>query len=126
MDKDRLKQIPLFSDLDDHDLGVVATFGTEASWSEGTAIVREGDFAYELIVLSEGEAEVSRSGESLATVGPGDFFGEAGVIGKTMRNATVTATSGVRAFCFTAFDVTRLRKLGNVQQKLDAAAAERG
>jgi CRP-like cAMP-binding protein len=125
MDAARLKEIPLFADLDDHELNVVATFGTEASWSSGAVMVREGDFAYELLVLSEGSAEVTRAGEHLADLGAGDFVGESGVIGKTTRNATVTAKDGVRAFCFTAFDVKRLRKLGDVAAKLDAAAAER-
>jgi CRP-like cAMP-binding protein len=125
MDKARLQQIPLFADLDDHDLNVVATFGTEASWTDGSVMVREGDFAYELLVISEGAAEVSRGGDHLADIGAGDFVGEAGVLGKTTRNATVTAKEHVRAFCFTAFDVKRLRKLGDVAAKLDAAAAER-
>ena len=44
-------------------------------------------------MILEGTASVDRAGESLAELGPGDFFGEAAVLEATRRNATVTATS---------------------------------
>ena len=58
MDKGRLKAIPLFENLDDHDLQVIATFANEMSVSEGEVLVREGDFSYELMAIEEGTAEV--------------------------------------------------------------------
>ena len=66
MDKARLKAIPLFANLDDHDLQVIATFANETSVSEGDVLVREGDFSYELMAIEEGTAEVRRGDEILA------------------------------------------------------------
>ncbi len=125
MDKARLKSIPLFANLDDHDLGVVATFATQESFSDGDVLVREGDYSYELLVIEEGTAQVSRGGEIVATLGPGDFFGEAGVLENSMRNATVVATSGMLAIALTTFDIKRLRNMPGVMEKIGAAARER-
>lgn len=125
MDKARLKSIPLFANLEDHDLGVVATFATQASFSDGDVLVREGDFSYELMAIEEGTADVKRGGDTVATLGPGDFFGEIGVLANEMRNATVVATSGMLVACLTTFDVKRLRGMPGVMEKIDAAAAAR-
>lgn len=125
MDKARLKSIPLFANLDEHDLEVVATFATQESFSEGDALVREGDFSYELMAIEEGSADVRRGGETVASLGPGDFFGEAGVLANEMRNATVIATSGMLVVALTTFDVKRLRGMPGVMEKIDEAAAAR-
>ena len=61
--------------------------------SEGKHLVDEGDYAYEFMAIEEGTAEVRRGDEKLAELGPGDFFGEMGLLGARRRNATVIATS---------------------------------
>ena len=76
MDASRLKSIPLFEEVGDEELDQIAPFAQEVSVPEGQVLVREGDFSYELMAIEEGEAEVTRGGEHLADLGPGDFFGE--------------------------------------------------
>ena len=49
------------------------------------------------MAIEEGEAEVTRDGEHVADLGPGDFFGEMGLLEKTLRNATVTAKTPMLA-----------------------------
>ena len=44
---------------------------------------------------------MTRGGKKIATIGPGDFFGEIALISKTPRNATITTTSPVRALVIT-------------------------
>ena len=63
---------------------------------QGRELVREGDFSYEFMVIEEGEAEVTRDGKHVNDLGSGDFFGEMGLLEKTLRNATVTAKTPMR------------------------------
>ena len=110
MDKSRLKAIPLFQNLDDRDLGVIATFANETSVSPGDTLVREGDFSYELMAIEEGSAEVVNDGQKIADLGPGDFFGKIGLLEKTLRNATVTAKTPMRLIPLTGWDLKRVER----------------
>ena len=119
MDKERLKAISLFEGLDDHDLSVIATFADETSVSPGDTLVREGDFSYELMAIEEGSADVKRGDETVATLGPGDFFGEVGLLENQMRNATVVATSPMRLITLTTWELKRMRKMPGVMERIN-------
>ena len=110
MDASRLKSIPLFEEVGDEELAQIAPFATEVSVEEGRELVREGDFSYEFMAIEEGEAEVSRAGEHVADLGPGDFFGEMGLLERTLRNATVTAKTPVRLVTLTGWDLKRVER----------------
>jgi CRP-like cAMP-binding protein len=110
MDANRLKQIAVFSELSDDELASVVPFANEASVSEGGTLVKEGDYSYEFIGIEEGEAEVTRGGEHIADLGPGDFFGEVGVLEKALRNSTVTAKKPMRIVTLTGWDLKRLER----------------
>jgi CRP/FNR family transcriptional regulator, cyclic AMP receptor protein len=110
LDASRLKQIPLFQDVPDEELGQIATFAQEVSVEQGRELVREGDFSYEFMAIEEGEAEVSRHGEHLADLGPGDFFGEIGLLEKTLRTATVTAKTPMLLVTLTGWDLKRMER----------------
>lgn len=126
MDAETLKKIPLFSSLSDEALRALSLTVREVSVSEGTHVVDEGNYSYDLSVIEEGSAEVRRGEEVIAQLGPGDFFGEMGVIEKAERNATVIATSRVRLISLTAWDLRRLRQqMPEVVERVRQAAAER-
>ena len=110
MDASRLKSIPLFEEVGDEELAQIAPFATEVSVEEGRELVREGDFSYEFMAIEEGEAEVTRGGEHVADLGPGDFFGEMGLLERTLRNATVTAKTPVRLVTLTGWDLKRVER----------------
>ena len=110
MDASRLKSIPLFEEVGDEELAQIAPFATEVSVEEGRELVREGDFSYEFMAIEEGEAEVTRGGEHVANLGPGDFFGEMGLLERTLRNATVTAKTPVRLVTLTGWDLKRVER----------------
>ena len=110
MDASRLKSIPLFEDIPDDELAQIATFAQEVSVEEGRVLVREGDFSYEFMAIEEGEAEVTREGEHVADLGPGDFFGEMGLLEKTLRNATVTAKTPMLVVTLTGWDLKRMER----------------
>jgi CRP/FNR family transcriptional regulator, cyclic AMP receptor protein len=110
LDASRLKQIPLFQDVADEELSQIATFAQEVTVEQGRELVREGDFSYEFMAIEEGEAEVTRHGEHLADLGAGDFFGEIGLLEKTLRTATVTAKTQMRLVTLTGWDLKRMER----------------
>jgi CRP/FNR family cyclic AMP-dependent transcriptional regulator len=126
MDAQELGQIQLFSDLSEEDLQALSTYADEVTVSEGKHLVDEGGYAYDLFVIVEGKAQVIVGGDVVAELGPGDFFGEAGVLEKQQRNATVVAKSRMRLVTLTGWDIRRMRKqLGSVVEKLERAIEQR-
>ena len=110
MDATRLKSIPIFEEVGDEELAQIAPFAQEVSVEAGKVLVREGDFSYEFMAIDEGEAEVTRGGEHVADLGPGDFFGEMGLLEKTLRNATVAAKTPMRLITLTGWDLRRVER----------------
>jgi CRP-like cAMP-binding protein len=110
VDPNRLKSIPLFQTVPDEELRQLAPYANEASVEQGRELVREGDFSYELWAIEEGEAEVLRDGEHLADLGPGDFFGEIGLLEKDLRTATVVARTPMRLITLTGWDLKRMER----------------
>jgi CRP-like cAMP-binding protein len=126
MDAQELGQIPLFSDLSEEDIAALATYADEVTVSEGKHLVDEGGYAYDLFAIVEGKAQVIMGGDVVAELGPGDFFGEAGVIEKQQRNATVVAKTRMRLVTLTGWDLRRMRRqLGPVMDKLEKAIEQR-
>jgi CRP/FNR family transcriptional regulator, cyclic AMP receptor protein len=110
VDANRLKSIPIFEGISDDELSQIATFAQQVSVDAGRELVREGDFSYEFMAIEEGEAEVTRDGEHVANLGPGDFFGEMGLLEKTLRNATVTSTTSMQLVTLTGWDLRRIER----------------
>jgi CRP/FNR family transcriptional regulator, cyclic AMP receptor protein len=110
LDASRLRSIPLFEEVGEEELAQIAPFATEVSVEEGRELVREGDFSYEFMAIEEGEAEVTRGGEHVANLGQGDFFGEMGLLERTLRNATVTAKTPMRLVTLTGWDLKRVER----------------
>jgi CRP-like cAMP-binding protein len=126
VDAQRLKSLPLFEGVDDDDLAKIAPFVSEVSVGEGKTLVEEGDYAYTFMAIEEGKAEVKRGGEVLAELGPGDFFGEQGLIQSDRRNATVVAKTPMRLITLDQWDMRRLEKaIPAAVEKIRATAAAR-
>lgn len=126
MNEKRLAELPLFEGLDNEALRTVSKVAHELSVSEGNELVREGDYSYELTVIDEGQADVLVDGQVVATLGPGDVFGEAGVLSKGLRNATVRASTNMRLITLTGWDLRRLRnRVPELEDRISALAADR-
>jgi CRP-like cAMP-binding protein len=106
----QLKSVPLFQTVSDEELAEIAPFAEEVSVEAGMQLVREGDFSYEFFAIEEGQAEVTRGGEHLADLGPGDFFGEIGVLERDLRMAGVVAKTDMRLVTLTGWDMKRMEK----------------
>jgi CRP/FNR family transcriptional regulator, cyclic AMP receptor protein len=126
MNMRRLAELPLFKGLDRPALNAVAAAAVETSVEEGRVLIREGDYSEDVTIIDEGTARVEHDGEVLAELGPGDVFGETGLLGKELRNATVTATSDMRLIRLSTFDINRLRGQHRaIIQRLEELAGSR-
>ena len=126
MDDAGLDEIPLFASLSAHDRRVLAQRIDEIDIGEGEHVVDQGEFAYEFFVILEGRAEVTRDGKRVAGLGPGDFLGEMGIVGHTVRNASVTTLTPVRALVMSEQDFRGMaRSLPGVADRIRAAIEER-
>jgi CRP/FNR family transcriptional regulator, cyclic AMP receptor protein len=93
-----LKQSPLFEGLSQKQLAHIARLSDNLDVAAGTVLCKEGSRAREFFVVVDGEAEVTKGGRRVATVGAGDFFGEIALLERVDRTATVTAVTPLRCF----------------------------
>jgi voltage-gated potassium channel len=78
-------------------------------------------------VIADGNAVVTVNDAEIATLGPGDFFGEMAILGDGRRSANVTTTTPARLFVMFGTEFRLLQKrYPEVAAQLDAAMAERG
>jgi CRP-like cAMP-binding protein len=126
LDPSRLKAIPLFENFSEDELRQIAPFAEEAHAEQGSVLVREGDYSYQFVAIESGTAQVTRDGETVAELGPGDFFGEIGLLEKSLRTATVEATAPMDMITLTGWDMARVEKaMPEAIEQLHRAIEER-
>src|SRR4051794_37825 len=98
MDEAHLSSVPLFEGLSKRDRRRMAQLADVVDLPAGTDLVRQDEVDYEFFVIEEGSAEVSRlEGGHVAHLGPGDCFGEMGMLDDLRRNASVVSRTPVTA-----------------------------
>ena len=126
MDPSQLKQFDLFKDVPEDKLNKIAPFTMLVSFSEGKTIIQEGGFSNDFYAIEDGTARVERAGEKIAELGPGDIFGEQGLLEKQERSASVVATSSLRALKIEHWELPRMRKaMPEVVEQLQRVVEER-
>lgn len=90
---DRLRGIPIFSELSKKELRTVSRLMTQIDVKEGRALTREGEVGREFMIIVEGTAVVRRNGRKIAELGAGDFLGELAVLSGAPRTADVIAST---------------------------------
>ena len=84
-------EVPLFRACSRKARSTVARRAKERRVGAGEVVINEGETGNEFFVIMDGQAQVRRGGKKVATLGPGQFFGDLAVLDKAPRNATVTA-----------------------------------
>lgn len=105
VDVERLRRLPLFGELDHHDLSTLARHVGEVDIGAGQVLFEQGSIPYEMFVIEEGTAEVTKDGEAVKTLGPGDVVGEIALLRFQRRMATVQVTTPLRAITVSADDL---------------------
>jgi CRP-like cAMP-binding protein len=105
---DWLSRVQLFGGVDRAGLERIAARCGEVDFPAGYNIVRQGQIGNGLYLLVSGSAHVQRGSDELATLGPGDFFGELGVIDQMPRMASVVAIEPVTCLALASWDLIKL------------------
>lgn len=93
-----LAKVPLFAGLEEKELRVIADAGHEVSFESGRKIMEQGESGLGFLLVLEGKVEVRKKGRKVATLGPGNFFGEMSVIDDKPRSADVVAVEPTKCF----------------------------
>jgi CRP/FNR family transcriptional regulator, cyclic AMP receptor protein len=126
MDERDVAAIPLFAGLSKGDRKVVAQYADEVDVPAGTKLAQEGRFAYEFFAIKDGTAQVTKEGQPIAELGPGDFFGEIGLLAQERRVASVTATSPMSLVVLTGAQLRAIEsRMAAVGQRIRQAMSER-
>ena len=92
---DQLKSIALFSACTRKELELIAGAATQLNFPAGEVLARQGANGHEFMVVVSGTARVEINGQTIATLGPGEFFGEMSLLDGGPRTATVVAETDV-------------------------------
>lgn len=115
-----LKQVPIFSDLDEESLTKVANSGVLQSFKKDSVILSEEDAGNALFVIATGKVKVVRSDSAdkeviLAILNDSDFFGEMALLDGLNRSANVIAMEDSKIFIIQRNDfLDLLRKFPDV------------
>ncbi|MGH9132563.1 MAG: cyclic nucleotide-binding domain-containing protein [Ilumatobacteraceae bacterium] len=126
MEANRLRSLELFEGVADDDLERCAARFQETEMLAGSAFTREGDFSYKFFIVLDGEVEVLRDFEQVVRIGPGEFFGEMGLVSGKRRNARVTACSRCKVAVMMTWDFhTMTEECPEIAARIEATVAER-
>jgi CRP-like cAMP-binding protein len=103
-----LDRVDLFKGLGGVPLSAVADRAVEVEFPSGRPIARQGEVGTGFFLIVSGGAHVTRDGELVATLGPGDFFGELSLLDQGPRIATVTADGPTVCLAIASWDFERL------------------
>ncbi len=119
---ERLAVLPLFGELDIHDLGIVAARVREVTVAATETLIEQGALPTDVYVVEEGTVEISRDGVVVSTQGPGAVVGEIALVDPQRRTATVRALTDVRAVALAVADfqliVTEMPEIGRDLQAI--------
>ena len=88
---DLVRRVPIFAPLDDEMQEDLASRMVERRVEGGETLVAQGEPAEDFFLIVEGAFDTQVDGKSVRTMGPGDSFGEIGLLRDTERTATVEA-----------------------------------
>jgi CRP-like cAMP-binding protein len=108
-----LGRVPVFSTLEQDDLGRIAQLAVPRTFEPGQIVFREGDASDTCYIVRSGRARAIREHAdgrtiTLATFGPGDIFGELAMFEDELRSATVEAVQHTSVVAVLGPDMRRL------------------
>ncbi len=126
MQVDRLRSLTLFEGLSDDELAGLADQFHEFEIFAGSSLAKEDDYAYKFFVVLDGDVDVHRNFEHIASLGAGDFFGETALVKGERRNARVTTKTRCRLACMMAWDFKAMtEQFPSVAARVDAVVDAR-
>jgi CRP/FNR family transcriptional regulator len=108
-----LKSVALFADLEGEELERFSHVAVPRSFPAGTRVFHEGDSSDACYIVKEGSFRVTREHSdgraiTLATLGPGEIFGELAMLDGDSRSASAEALTDGELLALPANDVRSL------------------
>jgi CRP-like cAMP-binding protein len=88
---EHLGKVRLFAAVPKKQLGLIGRASDEVRVPAGKVLVEQGKPGFEFYLIVGGTATVSRNGKKVASLGPGEYFGELAVLDRRPRNSTIKA-----------------------------------
>jgi CRP-like cAMP-binding protein len=105
-----LERIPLFASLSESELEELAESFEVKSIAAETQLMGEGTGGYSFFALADGQARVTANDNEIATLNPGDCFGEMALLGSGRRTASVTTTTPTTVYVMFGTEFRRLEQ----------------
>jgi CRP-like cAMP-binding protein len=105
-----LERIPLFASLSESQLEELAEWFEVKSAVAETRLIDEGTGGYSFFALADGQARVTTDDNEIATLNPGDCFGEMALLGSGRRTASVTTTAPTTVYVMFGTEFHRLEQ----------------
>lgn len=83
----------MFAGCNKDELDEIDRLTDEIRVPKGRTVIRQGDLGQEFALIVEGQADIVKDGEVVATIGPGAYFGEVALLDSITRTASVVATT---------------------------------
>lgn len=125
-DEISLDHIDRFSDLTDAEVDKIARTGTYVTVPADWGLMGEGTSADKAYLLISGEVSVRKDGKEIAQLGPGDIFGEMGIVSKKLRTASVISLGRLECLHFSRRQIQDLAdEIPAFKAALEASVSER-
>jgi CRP-like cAMP-binding protein len=122
----RLETIPIFASLTSEERELIAELAESLEVPPGKRVATQDEFGYSFFAIEDGTADVQVNDESIAQLGPGDFFGEIALLCTGRRTAAVVSTSPMRLVSLFDRDFRMIEsRVPTLARELRKAARER-
>jgi CRP-like cAMP-binding protein len=127
VDASRIAPFLSFADLRAEELDELAAAMSEVEVEAGTTVLTVDDYGTAIYFIEQGDADVLNDGdETTNALGPGDTFGEIGLLLTGQRTATVVARTPLRLLSLSGQDFDRIRaRVPGVERSLRRLGIER-
>jgi CRP/FNR family cyclic AMP-dependent transcriptional regulator len=93
-----LRRVPLFAGCKNNALEQIERLADEVDVPDGYTLIREGTFGEQFFLIVQGRVRIERGGQTIRTLGPGEYLGEISLIDKGRTTATATTDGPARLF----------------------------
>jgi len=120
MDANRIAAFPDFANLPAEELEELAGAMSEVEVEGGATVINVDDYGTGIYLIEAGRADVlNDGGDAIKALGPGDTFGEMGLLLTTQRTATVVARTPMRLLLLSGQDFDGIRpRVPELEQSL--------
>lgn len=96
-----LRRVPLFTQCRGEPLDLIGRLADEVDVADGYTLMRQGDLGHEFFLIVEGRVRIERDGQTINTLGPGDFLGEIALLEESRRTATAVTEGPAKLLVIT-------------------------